>query len=178
MSAYSDEDLEHNKILSQSLIKLYRLMKKQTLLVLLATMSTLIFWSLANIMYFYGSFLQVFVYIDISINCLCLWLMFAWNNHYYKKYCICAKILGGTIFKVMKNDEMKRVSALKNSIELHGGYHNTQRSNEIHNSQRSSELLTVKSQTGTGDTPTSPRLPTMDSAAEDDDDQFSDHEMP
>ena len=116
MSNYSQRDIESNRVISRSLVKLYSLMKKQTLLVLLATMSTVIFWSIANIMHFYGSFLQIFVYIDISINSLCLWMMFGWNDKYYRKYCICAWCLGITIFKICKNEQMKMVSSMKKSV--------------------------------------------------------------
>ena len=64
--------------------------------------------------------------------------MFAWNDKYYKKYCICAKILSATIFQLMKNDDMKRVSNIKKSIEL----------NKI------SELLEIKSTSSKPMTPT------------------------
>eukprot|EP01083_Nonionella_stella_P014355 40350_1 len=94
-------------------LQLYKVVKKQTILVLLSTISTLLLWSAANVLYFYGSFLQIFVYIDISINCLCLWLMFGWNDAIYDKYCVCAHVVSATIFKCLKTEGMEAISEFK-----------------------------------------------------------------
>ena len=110
-----------SRVTAKSLINLYAVIKKQTILVLLATMSTVIFWSIANVATFYGFNLQILLYIDVWINCLCLWLMNAWNDRYYRKYCVCGWLLGVTLFRCMKNEEMEKISALKRNqsrIEL------------------------------------------------------------
>ena len=118
MAVYNEEDFASNRKITRTLVHLYNLMKKQTILVTLSTCSTLLFWSATNILHFYGSYAQIFIYVDISINCFCLWLMFGWNQKYYKKYCLCGWIVGVTCFKLLKNEHMQKVSQLKKSVEL------------------------------------------------------------
>lgn len=118
MTAFDQVDIETNGEIKKTMVDLYKLMKSQTILVTLSTCSTLIFWSATNILHLYGSYAQIFIYIDITINCLCLWLMFGWNQKYYKKYCICGWIVGVTCFKLLKNEHMMKVSEMKKSIEL------------------------------------------------------------
>eukprot|EP01083_Nonionella_stella_P289368 984694_1 len=69
---------------SQGIIKL---MNKQTTLVLVSTVSTTILWSVCNILELFDSYWQILVYFEISVNCLCLFLMFAWNDKLYKRLC-------------------------------------------------------------------------------------------
>jgi len=109
----------YNSMEAVSTIELYSVMKKQTVLVIISTMSTIILWSVANILAFYGSFLQILLYIDVTINCLCLHLMFGFNDKAYKKYCCLARCIGFTIFQLLKDEELQKVSKLKKSIRLH-----------------------------------------------------------
>eukprot|EP01084_Bolivina_argentea_P023465 43768_1 len=65
----------------------YRLMNKQTTLVMVSTVSTSIIWTISNILYYNDSYLQLILYFDISINILCLFLMFSFNEKLYMKLC-------------------------------------------------------------------------------------------
>eukprot|EP01084_Bolivina_argentea_P305250 527313_1 len=70
--------------------KLFRLIHKQTTLVMVSTSSTIIFWSLSNIFYWlnFSDFVQIWILLDIVINSICIWLMFAFNKDCYIKYCV------------------------------------------------------------------------------------------
>ncbi len=55
---------------SKTDVTLNKLVKKQATLVMVSTASTVIMWSLTNVLHYFGSFFQVLIYLDISINCL------------------------------------------------------------------------------------------------------------
>eukprot|EP01084_Bolivina_argentea_P171820 297660_1 len=94
-----------NTDIKKQLYDTYKKMKIQTTLVLVSTLSTLVFWTAANVLYYFGSYLQVFIYVDICINYLCLWLMLPWNEDNYNICCnICIKVNNNTLFR---KDEMQ-----------------------------------------------------------------------
>mmetsp|Transcript_46562 Transcript_46562/g.77371 ORF Transcript_46562/g.77371 Transcript_46562/m.77371 type:complete len:380 (-) Transcript_46562:334-1473(-) len=113
-----EEAKHYNSMEDVMAIELYSVIKKQTVLVIISTLSTIILWTVANILAFYGSFLQILLYVDVTINCLCLHLMFGFNHKAYKKYCCVARCIGFTIFQLLKDEEMQKVSKLKKSIRL------------------------------------------------------------
>eukprot|EP01084_Bolivina_argentea_P019527 36294_1 len=111
----------------QSLSKVHRLMNKQTTLVMVSTVSTSILWTVANVLHFMNSFMQVLVYLDISINCLCLWLMFPWNERLYIKFCRpCAALNDFCCSNFKKSQRLRQIGQsialqkTKNSKEFHG----------------------------------------------------------
>eukprot|EP01084_Bolivina_argentea_P296537 510728_1 len=113
--------------IKKGLIKIYKLMKKQTNLVAVSTVSTILLWSVANVLHYYDFFLQILIYIDVFINSVCLWLMFEWNKKYYKIYCgLCKKLNDKCCFKVFrKTPLMKTISSYRN-IKNKNGFDFTQ----------------------------------------------------
>eukprot|EP01083_Nonionella_stella_P175670 612489_1 len=97
------------------LVKIYAVMKKQTNLMFICTISTIVFCSAANGFHFFGFFLQILIYIDIFVNCICLWLMFEWNDKYYQRYCkLCIICNNVCCFKLAKKTAlMKTISGYK-----------------------------------------------------------------
>ena len=67
---------------------LLKIIQKQSTLIFVSTFSTIILWSLSSILYFESiPLVQIWIYLDILINCICIWLMFSFNNGYFRKYC-------------------------------------------------------------------------------------------
>eukprot|EP01084_Bolivina_argentea_P267069 453224_1 len=98
-----------------SLIKIFKLMKKQTTLVFVSTISTLILWSIANILMYTNDdvFLQILIYFDIFINCLCLWMMFQWNDKYYFTCCkLCIIVNEKFCFGIKQSPTFKKIRKL------------------------------------------------------------------
>ena len=72
---------------------LLKLIQKQSTLVFVSTLSTMILWTGSNILVYLKerSFVQIWIYFDILINCVCIWSMFKFNNGFYLRYCnVCA----------------------------------------------------------------------------------------
>eukprot|EP01083_Nonionella_stella_P066225 174195_1 len=110
----STRDIESEK-------DVFKLMNKQTTLVLTSTISTSVLWTTANILHYFGSYLQVLIYLDITINCLCLFLMFNWNDNIYKVCCKCCAMLNDQcLMKVFATRSLLRIQrTLSNSVDRH-----------------------------------------------------------
>eukprot|EP01084_Bolivina_argentea_P219152 371768_1 len=88
----------------------YQIMIKQTTLVALSTISTSILWSITNVLHYFNSYWQVLIYLDITINCLCLFLMFSWNDALYKMLCKpCAKTTDFCCSKLFKSAQLQNI---------------------------------------------------------------------
>ena len=88
-----ENDKESVSITMQLLIKLHLLMKKQTILVIYANVSTLIFY-LISVLIPRSSILFP---LDISANCICVWLMLGTSEKYWiccTKYGLCCCCFG------------------------------------------------------------------------------------
>ena len=99
-----DKNTEHN------LRKFYQLLKNKRHWLWSPLYLPQYFGQLQVLDYF-GSFLQVLIYLDISINCLCLWLMFKWNTKYFQLWCkSCLWLNIICCFRLTKSDQLKRIS--------------------------------------------------------------------
>eukprot|EP01083_Nonionella_stella_P019395 53904_1 len=117
---------------SNNLQGIVKLMNKQATLIMVSTISTSVLWSLANVLHYFGSFLQVLIYLDITINCFCLFLMFSWNHALYKKLCApfalvnrfcCSRIIGSEVLiqldKSIEANHSKSTPAPSDKYQLH-----------------------------------------------------------
>eukprot|EP01084_Bolivina_argentea_P090615 163246_1 len=93
--------------------KLFALIHKQATLVVVSTSSTIVLWSLSNAFYWlkFKSFVQIWVYMDILTNSVCIWLMFTFNQKCYQRYCkICRFCNDKSVFQFSYTETLREIS--------------------------------------------------------------------
>eukprot|EP01084_Bolivina_argentea_P192317 330199_1 len=125
----SDKDID-------GLSEICKLINKQTTLIMVSTVSTSMLWSVVNILHYFGSFLQVLIYFDITINCLCLFLTFSWNDKLYKRYCTPCALLNGICCSVK---HIETAMSLNEIVEIKNNHTKSDNSLNVNQCQHQSE---------------------------------------
>ena len=105
----------------KQLKSLFLLIHKQTTLVFVCTVSSLITWSVSNVLYWFSftSFVQFWVYFDILINCICIWFMFSFNDKHYDRYCgFCRFCNDKSVFQFSYNDTLRMIKQYPSESEM------------------------------------------------------------
>jgi len=107
-----DANIANNSIYQQ-IGPLHKIMKRQTLLVTISTLSTMVLWTISNIYYWSsGIDTQMFIYLDMLINNICMTFMFKFYERYYNRYCkYCIQITDFCIpsFSLSQNNRYQQI---------------------------------------------------------------------